>query len=151
MEIQQVPNKNAAYLLALTMVVNSSFLAIVSSFVPGIWFATWFFIVASCTICYSLVVPRSPAFSPSMKKPSVAFVVGFLPFVIMLAFRLLFAKGDHSHFDDYVIIFLPIALLLGASGFFYYKSTSGNKFFNLGIGVLCTLIATVYFFFLFLW
>jgi hypothetical protein len=146
METQQVPPKNADYLLTLMIIICNSILAIISSFMPDIWFATGLVIIVSSTTCYVLIAPRAPAFRPSLKRPIAAFVVGFLPFIVMMIFRLLIVKGYPSQLVSDFIIFIPIALLLGASGFFYYKSMAEKKYLNIGIGILCTLIATAYFF-----
>ena len=146
METQQVPPKNVDYLLTVSLIISPSILAIISSFTPEIWYAIWFAIVGSSTMCYVLLVPRVPAFRPFLKRPIVAFVVGFLPFIVMMIFRLLIVRGYLSQLVNDAVIFIPIALLLGASGFFYYKSMTEKKYLNIGIGVLCTLIATAYFF-----
>jgi hypothetical protein len=151
MEVQQPPSKFVGYLLALMIMLDGSILCIVTSYVPNAWPFSWLMLIVFSTISYPLIAPRSPAFSPSLRKPIFAFFAGFLSFIAMMIFRLLFVKDYLSQLADEAIVFVPIALLLGGSGFFYYKATIEKKYLNIGIGVLCTIIATIYFFFFYLW
>ena len=151
MEAQQPPSKLGGYILALLFMLDGVILCIVASFEPWAWPFAWIMLIIFSTVGYPLVAPRAINFIPSLRKPIFSFFTGFLPFISMMIFRLLFVKDYLSQLADEAIVFVPIALLLGGSGFFYYKATIGKKYLNIGIGVLCTLIATAYFFFFYLW
>jgi len=151
MEGQQSPSKFGGYILALMFMLDGVILCIVASFEPWAWPFAWIMLIIFSTISYPLVAPRAINFIPSLRKPIFSFFTGFLPFIAMMIFRLLFVKGYLSQLANEATVFVPIALLLGGSGFFYYKATIEKKYLNIGIGVLCTIIATVYFFFFYLW
>ena len=140
MEVQQTPSKFVGYLLTFIAIFDCFAVCLASWLNPMEWYITWLMLIVLGPASYVFLASRLPVFSSSLKKPIVAFFVGFLPFILMIIFKVLFAESLALPLGDF-IAFIPIALLIGGSGFFYFKATDGKKYLNVGIGVLCTLVA----------
>ena len=140
METQQPRPMSSIIFLAVLFVSDGFIAGTLSHFQPLAWYLAWFFLISGVT-----------TFGYLSKKPILSFFVGALPLFLVMAFRLLFVADSLPQLIADSVVFIPVALLLGGSGFFYARAFLGNKYLNLGIGILFILIAAVYFFFFYLW
>ncbi|MBZ3935389.1 hypothetical protein [Methanimicrococcus blatticola] len=122
-------NKDFKDFVLATVLVLACFLGYV--YHPYFWPGQFIFLI--------LLVVNPLLFGYVSKRQIMSFIVGFLPLILMVLYRIPMAFVFPDHVVEELITMFPGALLLGIGGYFAARTNGDKKILNLGIGVLFVL------------
>ena len=126
---QLFQNKDFKDFVLATVLVLACFLGYVVH--PYFWPGQFIFLI--------LLVVNPLLFGYVSKRPIMSFIVGFLPLILMVLYRIPWAIRFPEHVLEEFILMFPGALLLGIGGYFAARTVGEKRNLNLGIGVLFVL------------